>query len=196
MTVQDIIRKLHNDGKKVIAYDLFIVDDLDIDNAIYYAEVPEEYASLPVYDCEIPPAYVELGGVYDYIYFATKEDYIKAKVGKRVPSAFPRLCIAIGRNTKSRLTKDWKGHMWSEIPPIELAWAGSNGGEIPEVDIEGRFTRLRQPDILISLEFDKPFYYVKDDNGNDWAWLGNPMKDKVPDGLHLFDAKKEYGDRL
>ena len=29
MTVQDIIRKLHNDGKKVIAYDLFIVDDLD-----------------------------------------------------------------------------------------------------------------------------------------------------------------------
>lgn len=195
MTVQDIIRKLHKDGKMVNTYDLFIGNIFDLEESIAESEDKDSFVKV-IYDCEIPPLYVEVGNHPEYIYFATREEYIRKRLTKKVPDHFPRLCIGVERNASYLLNKDWKGHMWSEIPPIELAWVGSDLGDIPEIDIEGRFTRTRGQAYPLA-DIDEPnFYYLKDKNGVMWAWLGNPMKDKIPEGLTLFNAKAESGGRI
>lgn len=196
MTVRDIIRQLHKEGKTVKAYDLYVDELFDIEETIASTDRGNPSVKA-ITDCEIPPQYVEVGDFPEYIYFATKEEYTAKNLTKNVPKSFPRLCIGIDRGASPELNKNWKGHMWHEIPPIELYWVGAEFGQIPELDVEGHFTRLReQADPILDMFDTSSFYYVKDGNGIEWAWTGNPMKDKVPDGLTLFDAKKESGGRL
>ena len=196
MTVLDLIRRLKAKGDDVRVFDLFITNGCDIEQSIYESEEYPDGFNVAYYNCEIPPECIDIGDRPEYIYVESKEDYLSKKLtDKRIPKVYPRLLVLIQRDASYKLTTTWKGHMWSDIPEIELNNVPAEGGMTPEIDVEGRFTYVRD-DVGFLTGKGVPFYYVKDDRGYIWAWTGDPFKDKIPDGLHLFDAKTEFGGRL
>lgn len=194
MTVLDLIRRLKAKGKEVRAFDLYITCGSDIDGCIA-EETNDDWYTIPYFNCEIPPECIVIDDHPDYLYVETQQEFIDMKLSKRVPLTFPRLFVSILREASYKLNKNWKGHMWSDIPEIELEYVPSDGGMIPEIDVEGRFTMVRDDTGFITGK-PKPCYYLKDDRGFTWAWLGDVFKDKIPEGLHPFDMKKELGDRF
>ena len=194
MTVLDLIRRFKAKGKDIHAFDLFITNGFDIEESIYYSEESKDGFNIPYYDCEIPPECITLDDHPDYLLIESKEDYLSRKLtDKRIPTVYPRLMILIQRDASYNLATTWKGHMWHEIPSMELRYVPAEGGMTPELDKEGRFTHVRD-DVGFLTGVGKPAYYVKDDRGFIWEWTGDPFKDKLPDGLHFFDAKKEFGE--
>lgn len=195
MTVLDLIRRYKARGKDVPVFDLYVTCGSDIEGCIYEAEEYNDGFTIPFYNCQIPPEHIELGDHPEYLYIETKQEFIDRSLSKRVPNYFPRLFVSIQRDASYKLMKTWKGHMWSDIPEIELRYVPSDGGMIPEIDVDGRFTMVRD-DVGFITGRPKPCYYLKDDRGFIWAWLGDVFKDKIPDGLRPFDMKKELGENF
>lgn len=193
MTVLDLIRRIKARGKDVRAFDLYVTCGSDVEGCIHEAEEYHDGFTVPFYNCVIPPECIEIGDKPEYLFVETQKEFIDMKLTKRVPTAFPRLFVVIQRDASYKLTINWKGHMWSDIPEMELQYVPSEGGLVPELDIDGRFTMVRD-DVGFMTGQPKPCYYLKDDRGYIWAWLGDILKDKIPDGLHPFDMKKELGE--
>lgn len=187
MTIIDLIRKLHKEGTVVLDCEVFTTTDIiGIEDAIWRWNVAPFVMRNVLED--IAPGSVELGEKPDYLVCHNAEEY-EDHTGVELPKAkYPRLLVCVNRETMVDFSKQWKGHYWKDIPPLELQWS--------QVSFYDALPRISKEGIFVGYEATFPgehrgsYYVLRDRYGNICAWGGDLAKDDIPDGMTVEDAGK------
>lgn len=185
MTLLDLIRKLHEDGKLVLDYDLFVCDNstMDIENVV--DQTPGYECATPIFSPDIPPQYIELGDKPRFLYAESISDFRKlVNTTKALPKRFPRLLVGVFSDYGTGFFTRYKGRFWRDIPPVELFWMTQDDLLLPALDAAGCLTGAVY-DNMVGLAEDATFYTARSEYGSEFAWMGDISRDPLPDGLHL-----------
>lgn len=188
MTLLDLIRNLHADGKPVLDFDLFVCDSSAYDmEDVVRMERGYEIAT-GIDSPYIPPQYIELGDNPRYLYVRTFSEYSKLTAASgKFPARFPRLLVGIFSDRTEGFFTRYKGKNWREIPPIELLWLSHDFLSLLALDKDGNCTDFVY-DNEIGADEPATFYTVRSEYGSDFAWLGDIARDPLPEGLCIVDA--------
>lgn len=184
MTLLDLIRKLHEDGKPVLDYDLFVCDNSTMDMETVVDQTPGYECAAPIFSPDIPPQYIELGDNPRFLYAESISDFRKmVRSENTLPKRFPRLLVGVFSDYGTGFFTRYKGRFWREIPPLELSWISHDALLLPALDSSGFLTGAVY-DNEIGLGESATFYTVRSEYGSDFAWVGN-VSDPLPEGLHF-----------
>lgn len=187
MTLLDLIRTLHAEGKPTVDYDLFVCSNSALDMEELVDQSLEYNETFPMISPMIPPQYIELGDRSKYMYVKTLEEYLSVThASEKIPKRFPRLLVAVFSDRSGGFLPLYKGKHWRDIPPVEIFWLTQDDLLIPVLDAEG---------YLIDTAYDGEFsfmepatyYTVRSEWGTDFAWTGDLSKDSIPAGLRLLE---------
>lgn len=185
MTLLDLIRKLHSQGKPVLDYDLFVCDNSAMDMENVVDQTPGYECATPVFSPDIPPQYIELGDKPRFLYAESVSDFRKlVNTTKTLPKLFPRLLVGVFSDQSAGFFPRYKGRSWHEIPPLELFWLSQDGLLLPALDAAGRLTGAVY-DNEIGVGEAATFYTVQSECGSEFAWQGDITRDPLPDGLRI-----------
>ena len=184
MTLLDLIRKLHSDGKPVAAYDLFVCD-----NALMGPEdavsVGDDDLSVRIADPYIPPQYLILGDFPSYVYVEDAKTYRNLTHLKgKIPSRYPRLLVVLASDRNAGFFKRYKGKHWKDIPPLEVAWATSDNLVELLLDKDGYFIDMAYAGYE-GIDTPASYYPVRSSYGSEFAWQGDLARDPLPEGLRV-----------
>lgn len=187
MTLLDLIRDLHAQGKPVLDYDLFVCDNSALDMEDVVCLEPEYAVSRMLSSPDIPPQYIELGDKPRYLYAESNSDFRKLarpQLLSAIPKRFPRLLVGVFTDRTEGFFSKYKGKLWKEIPPMELSWLSLDGFLLPALDAAGRLTGAVYDN---ELGIDEPasFYTVRSEYGSEFAWQGDLARDPLPEGLRV-----------
>ena len=187
MTLLDLIRDLHDKGKPVLDYDLFVCDNSALDMEDVVCMIPEYAVSEMLRSPGVPPQYIELGSAPRYLYAESDSDFrklTKPQLASKLPKLFPRLLVGVFTDRTEGFFPRYTGKLWSEIPPVELRWFSQDDLLLPALDAAGCLTGAVY-DNMVDLAEDATFYTVRSIYGSDFAWMGDIARDPLPEGLHL-----------
>ena len=184
MTLLDLIRTLHADGKPVVSYDLFICDNSMM--------LPEEAVSVGFDDSTvrigspyIPPQYIDLGDSPSYVYVEDAKTYKRlTNMAGKVPLRYPRLLVVVFSDRSEGFYQRYLGKSWRDIPPMEIEWANSDGLLLPLLDASGIVTGFSY-DGFSGVDTGATFYRVRSEWGTEFAWQGDLTRDHLPAGLRI-----------
>lgn len=185
MTLLDLIRNLHKDGKVVRGYDIFTAKTRsDIRDVVYKPNgTVSSYTPSP----EIPPDSLELGDDPQYIICRDAAEYLELTDIELKKARYPRLLVCLFNDRTRDFTERWKNHWWYELPPVELDWVEAvEEGAIPLISGSGLFygfvydANRRFGDNVGS------YYVLKNDAGDRFAWTGDLSTHNIPDGLTIL----------
>ncbi len=185
MTVIDLIRKLHKEGTVILGYEIYTTTDLiDVEDAVYRWNVNPSVMRDVSHN--IDPGSIELGDRPEYLVCFDPEEY-EEYTGVELPKArYPRLLVCVCMETMWQFSGRWKGHHWTEIPPVELDWS--------QVSYYHALPQLSRDGIFVGYEDTFPgdrkgsYYVLKSKYGSFFAWRGDILRDGVPDGMSVEDA--------
>ncbi len=189
MTILELIRKLHEEGTVVLDYEIYTTNDvIGIEDAIYRWNVNPSVlrdASQNVY-----PGSFDLGETPEYLVCRDADEYEEYTGVELRKAMYPRLLVCVSKETMVEFSKRWKGHHWSEIPPVEVYWT--------QVSFCHAIPLLSGDGVFIGYENTFPgdrkgsYYLLKDKHGYHVAWAGNLIKDRLPDDMTVEDAGKYF----
>jgi hypothetical protein len=145
MTLLDLIRKLHTEGKPAAAFDLFICENslMEPEEAV---SVGDDDTTVRIVDPFIPPQYLSLGDFPCYVYVEDAKTYKKlTRLKEKIPTRYPRLLVALAADRNSGFYKRYKGKHWKDIPPIEVQWATEDNLVELLLDKDGTSARWPTP---------------------------------------------------
>lgn len=185
MTVLDLIRKLHAEGKPVVAYDLFIYDNFSMstEDAV---SASDEDTTVRIADVYIPPQYLRIEDNPRYIYVEDSQTYKKlTRLKERIPINYPRLLLPLLYDWDVNFFTRYIGKHWKDIPPVEVEWAKTTDYVELLLDKNGVFCKAAY-DVNEVDDSDVSFYPVRTPYGAEFSWMGDIIKDPLPDGLTLI----------
>lgn len=190
MTLLDLIRYLHAEGRPVLDYDLYICDNSALNMEDVVDQTPGYSAATVLLSPGLPPKYIELGGTPRYLRVESLADYRRLThatgTANRLPKRFPRLLVALFSDQSDGIgfLPRYRGKLWREIPPVELRCLMQDDLLTPVLDAEGKLTDLAYDNELAFME-PANYYFVRSEWGSDFAWQGDLARDPLPDGLTL-----------
>ena len=180
----NLIRKLHADGKPVLAYDLFVCDN-SLMEAVEAVSVGFDDSTVRLGDPYIPPQYIDLGDAPCYVYVEDAKIYKSlTHLSGKVPSRYPRLLVVVFTDRSEGFFRRYLGKSWRDIPPIEIEWANGDGLLLPLLDASGIVTGFSY-DGESGVGVGATYYRVRSEFGSDFAWQGDLSRDPLPDGLRI-----------
>ena len=189
MTIIDLIRKLHKEGVVVLDYEIFTTTDIIgiEDAALRWDANPGAMRDV---SHNIDPGSIELGEKPSYLVCRDADEY-EEHTGVELPKAmYPRLLVCVNMETMVEFSKRWKGHYWTDIPPLELRWSQvSYYNALPRLSKDGIFVGYED---MLPGEHKGSYYVLCDKYGNNYAWGGDLIKDGLPDGMTVDDAGKFF----
>ena len=189
MTLLELIRNLHADGKPVVDYDFYVTYNSAMDIEDILKADPEFTTVVRMRTPYIPPANIELGDRVSYLYVSSISEYREA-APRDTPtllqeSSFPRLLVAIYSDRSNGFLQLYKGKSWTVIPPLEVEWLEQDELLLPVLDSNGNLEAISY-DGYVGMDETASYYKVSSKYGSTFAWNGNIISDKLPDGLRLL----------
>lgn len=188
MTLLELIRNLHADGKPVVDYDFYVTYNSAMDIEDVINADPEFSTVVRMRTPYIPPANIELGDRVSYLYVPSLSEYRKA-APKDSPTMlkenqFPRLLVAIYSDRSNGFLQLYKGKSWRDIPPLEVEWLEQDELFLPVLDADGNLEAISY-DGYVGMDEAASYYKVATPYDSTFAWNGSITK-KLPDGLRLL----------
>lgn len=185
MTLLDLIRDLHAEGKPVVDYEIFICDNSSLDMEDVVRQDHGSEVSTPLLSPPIPPQYFELGEKPRFLYVETVKEYLRVtKAQHKIPKHFPYLLVGIFTDRTGGFLPRYRGKSWRDIPPVELFFLTQDGLVLPALDASGNLIGLVY-DNEIGYDTPATFYTVRSIYGSEFAWQGDISRDTLPDGLQI-----------
>lgn len=185
MTLLDLIRKLHSEGKPAVAYDLFICENslMEPEEAV---SVGDDDTTVRIVDPFIPPQYLSLGDFPSYVYVEDAKTYRKlTHLKEKIPNRYPRLLVALAADRNAGFYQRYKGKNWKDIPPIEVQWATEDNLVELLLDKDGNFREMAYAGYE-GIDDAVTYYPVRSPSGAVFSWQGDITRDPLPEGLTLI----------
>lgn len=186
MTLLELIRNLHLEGKPVLDYDLYISDNSALDMEDVVRREPGYESAEPMISPSIPPQYLELGEKPRFLYVESLSDYKNlTRAADRLPKRFPRLLVGVFTDRSGGFLPRYKGKNWKEIPPLEISMLTRDGLVLPALDAAGNLTGLIY-DGETAIDTPATYYTLISPYGSEFAWQGDLTHSPLPEGLRLL----------